>query len=93
LLTTIAQRLNQHHWNEGEETRRKYVTALFLRLDGKAGKLECVNAVHNPGFLIKPDQDTPTLLESSGTPLGMLPGKTYSSETHDFIEIDQRNLA
>ena len=31
-LDELATRMNQHHWAEGEEARRRYVTAIFLRL-------------------------------------------------------------
>jgi len=31
-LADLAARMNQHHWAEGEEARRRYVTAIFLRL-------------------------------------------------------------
>src|SRR4029079_10532744 len=32
-LDDLATRMNQHHWTEGEDARRRCVTALFLRLD------------------------------------------------------------
>ena len=54
-LDELATRMNQHHWTEGEEARRRYVTAIFLRLHPEAGEMEVVNAGHNPGFLVKPD--------------------------------------
>jgi serine phosphatase RsbU (regulator of sigma subunit) len=77
--------LNQHHWEEGEETRRKYVTAFLLRLDYRAGTLEFVNAGHNPAFLLTPNGAAPVLLKSSSTPLGMLPAREYEAEVHDFV--------
>ncbi len=87
-LKTIAERLNQHHWDEGEETRRKYVTAFLIRLDCPVGRLEIVNAGHNPGFFIpgsdNPLQTAPVLLSASGPPLGILPGSHYESEELRF---------
>lgn len=83
-LVNIAERLNQHHWEEGEETRRKYVTALLMKLDCKAGRLEYVSAGHNPGFLVVPGEDPPLLLESCGVPLGMLPGMGYETREYAF---------
>jgi serine phosphatase RsbU (regulator of sigma subunit) len=83
-LKTIARRMNQHHWDEGVETRRKYVTALLLRLDSSAGKLEIVNAGHNPGFLLLPGESTPRLLGASGPPLGILAGTQYEAEHLPF---------
>ena len=82
-LDLLATRMNQHHWLEGEEARRRYVTAIFLRLDSKRGEVEIVNAGHNPGFVITPD-GTQHQIEAAGTPLGLLPGMTYSSERLAF---------
>jgi serine phosphatase RsbU (regulator of sigma subunit) len=78
-LDELATRMNEHHWMDGEEARRKYVTAIFLRLYPQSGEIEVVNAGHNPGFGVHPDGST-CLFESVGTPLGLLPGMRYSSE-------------
>ena len=82
-LAEVATRMNQSHWEEGEETRRRYVTAIFARLNPKAGELEAVNAGHNPGFVLHPD-GTMCQINAVGTPLGLLPGMTYSSECCSF---------
>jgi phosphoserine phosphatase RsbU/P len=82
-LDLLATRMNQHHWQEGEEARRRYVTAIFLRLDPNRGEVEIVNAGHNPGFVITPD-GVQHQIEAAGTPLGLLPGMTYSSERLTF---------
>jgi serine phosphatase RsbU (regulator of sigma subunit) len=82
-LAELATRMNQHHWQEGEEARRRYVTAIFLKLDRERGKLEIVNAGHNPGFVIDPS-GTPRLFEAGSTPLGLLPGMSYTSEYQEF---------
>jgi serine phosphatase RsbU (regulator of sigma subunit) len=82
-LDELAARMNQHHWAEGEEARRRYVTAIFLRLYPEAGEIEVVNAGHNPGFLIQPGA-APRLFEAAGTPLGLLPGMRYASERSGF---------
>jgi serine phosphatase RsbU (regulator of sigma subunit) len=82
-LDELATRMNQHHWAEGEEARRRYVTAIFLRLHPEKGELEVVNAGHNPGFLVQKGVQNGTecrQFDSSGTPLGLLPGMRYSSE-------------
>jgi sigma-B regulation protein RsbU (phosphoserine phosphatase) len=84
-LDLLATRMNQHHWLEGEEARRRYVTAIFLRLDPKHGEVEIVNAGHNPGFVISPD-GVQHQIEAAGTPLGLLPGMTYSSERLAFAK-------
>jgi serine phosphatase RsbU (regulator of sigma subunit) len=78
-LDEMAARMNQHHWAEGEEMRRRYVTAIFLRLQPATGQLEIVNAGHNPGFLVTPGQP-PRPFHATGTPLGLLPGMSYSAE-------------
>ena len=82
-LDELATRMNEHHWREGEEARRRYVTAIFLRLYPELGKLEVVNAGHNPGFLVLPDGRTHEF-EAAGTPLGLLPGMRYSGEESVF---------
>src|SRR5580692_4280560 len=82
-LDELATRMNQHHWTEGEEARRRYVTAIFLRLHPEQGELEVVNAGHNPGFLFQPGHPVAEF-ESTGTPLGLLPGMHYSSQKCGF---------
>jgi serine phosphatase RsbU (regulator of sigma subunit) len=82
-LDELATRMNEHHWMDGEEARRKYVTAIFLRLFPQEGEIEVVNAGHNPGFGVHPDGST-CMFESVGTPLGLLPGMRYTSERCAF---------
>jgi serine phosphatase RsbU (regulator of sigma subunit) len=82
-LDLLATRMNQHHWQEGEEARRRYVTAIFLKLDQRRSEVEIVNAGHNPGFVITPD-GVEHRISAAGTPLGLLPGMNYSSERHTF---------
>ena len=79
-LRELAGRLSQQHWEEGSEARRRYVTAIFLRLDPAASEMEFVNAGHNPAFLVSSGDTPMRLIEASGTPLGMLPGSRYSVE-------------
>jgi phosphoserine phosphatase RsbU/P len=82
-LTDLAARIGQQHWEEGPEARRRYMTALFLRLQPATGKLQIVNAGHNPAALLLPDGGV-RMLEASGPPLGMLPNMVYAAETVDF---------
>jgi len=84
-LDELATRMNEHHWLEGEEARRRYVTAIFLRLKPDLSEVEVVNAGHNPGFLCQPGR-TALQFEAAGTPLGLLPGMQYASERHAFPE-------
>ena len=82
-LAEIATRMNQSHWEEGDETRRRYVTAIFTRFDPRTGELEAVNAGHNPGYVLHPNGSL-CQLDAVGTPLGLLPGMSYTSERCDF---------
>lgn len=80
-LVEIATQMNRLHHSEGIESRRRYVTAIFLRLSPGTNRLEAVNAGHNPAFLRV--GDLPLVeIKASGTPVGMLPISTYSSETY-----------
>ncbi|MBL8212926.1 MAG: serine/threonine-protein phosphatase [Bryobacterales bacterium] len=79
-LAEMASRVNQLHWQEGPEARRRYVTAFLMRLDPVHHVLEAVNAGHNPGFLVAPGL-APIQIESSGPPLGLLPNLTYTAQT------------
>ncbi|MFZ0395318.1 MAG: PP2C family protein-serine/threonine phosphatase [Terracidiphilus sp.] len=82
-LDELAARMSQHHWLEGEEARRRYVTAIFLRLYPERGEMEIVNAGHNPGFVVHPD-GSQCQFDSSGTPLGLLPGMRYEIQRCTF---------
>jgi serine phosphatase RsbU (regulator of sigma subunit) len=82
-LDELATRMNEHHWHEGEEARRRYVTAIFMRLHPESGQLEVVNAGHNPGFMVEPSGEA-RQFEAAGTPLGLLPGMRYTSEQCTF---------
>jgi phosphoserine phosphatase RsbU/P len=82
-LAELAAKMNQHHYGEGQEARRRYVTAIFLKLDPQTHTIEVVNAGHNPGFLISEDK-TVHEIEASGTPIGLVPMMEYTSETLAF---------
>ena len=87
-LEALARQANQHHWQEGEEARRRYVTAIVARLlldpaRPAAATIELLNAGHNPGFILTPDGRT-LEISASGTPLGMLPGMSYECQTLPF---------
>lgn len=75
-LDEMAKRVNELHWQEGPEARRRYVTAILLQLDPVQHLLEAVNAGHNPAFLVAPGVAS-LKIESSGTPLGLLPTMRY----------------
>ena len=85
-LVQIAEQLNALHFGEGLEARRRYVTALFMKLDTAGNGLEVVNAGHNPALLFRSNSRHPALLKASGTPIGMLPNAAYTSEAYDLPE-------
>ena len=79
-LLEIATKMNLLHYGEGDEARRRYVTAALFRLDPTAHTLEVVNAGHNPAFLVAPDGAL-TKIPASGTPIGLLPFSSYAAQT------------
>jgi phosphoserine phosphatase RsbU/P len=82
-LAELAARMNQQHYGEGQEARRRYVTAIFLKLDPETHIVEVVNAGHNPGFLLSADKAVHEI-KASGTPIGLVPMMEYSSEALVF---------
>jgi serine phosphatase RsbU (regulator of sigma subunit) len=82
-LSEVATRINLYHWQDGEEAQRRFVSAIFLRLDAEIGEVEVVNAGHNPGFLVQPGA-APHLFEANGMPLGLFPDVTYKSVRRKF---------
>jgi len=84
-LEELAERLNRQHFDEGAEAQRRYVTAIFLKLDPAQNILEAVNAGHNPGFLVGTDGSVKEIC-ATGTPIGLVPVMSYTAETHPFQE-------
>jgi len=87
-LAELAGRLNDQHYAEGVEARRRYVTAIFLRLDPATHTLDVLNAGHNPGFLVMGGKEGQASqarqIVASGTPIGLVPGMQYTAETFAF---------
>ena len=83
-LADIVARVGQQHWEEGTEARRRYVTAIFARLrrSPKARSKSSTPATI-PGRSSCPTARV-RMIDASGTPLGMLPGMSYSAETFPF---------
>jgi sigma-B regulation protein RsbU (phosphoserine phosphatase) len=81
---TFATRINRH-LNQYAPPGH-FATALFLVLDRDSGALTFVNAGHNPPILYGPASPAPgkdgpattTLLEATGTPLGLFPDAPYA---------------
>lgn len=78
-LEEMAAQVGQQHYDEGDEARRRYVTAILLKLDPETGEGEIVNCGHNPGVLVGADGSI-RMIQASGPPLGMLPGMRYMAE-------------
>lgn len=57
-----------------------FSTLFYGVLDLTSGRLEYVNCGHNPPYLFGPGRE-PVLLEPGGAPLGLLPGRRWTS--HD----------
>lgn len=79
-MEEVAERLNQLHWQEGVEARRRYVTAILLCLDPNTHKLEAVNAGHNPAFLVGLTEQ-PILIGASGPRLACSPAGPMKQRT------------
>ena len=73
--------MNQHHWAEGEEARRRYVTAIFMRLRSRDRRHR--SGQRRPQSRIPASRPARSRcsLRPPGTPLGLLPGMRYSSRT------------
>lgn len=66
-----------------------FATAIFLLLDRTTNKLTISSAGHHPALLKNPLKDIQAVGNSSGIPLGILPGQKYSSEE---IQLQAGNL-
>jgi sigma-B regulation protein RsbU (phosphoserine phosphatase) len=70
----LAERLNQ--LLHASLDPGKFVTAFLAFLDGASGRIEYVNAGHNPPVLMRRDRSH-EVLERGGTILGILPSTRY----------------
>ena len=77
-LHEMAATLNNLHWQEGIEARRRFVTAILVCLDPATHSAEAVNCGHNPAFVVVSGERK--RIPASGPPLGMLPNRTYETE-------------
>lgn len=82
-LHEMAARLNNLHWEEGTEARRRYVTAILACLDPSTHTMEAVNCGHNPAFVVSGTASgtARSRIGASGPPLGMLRDRSYEIET------------
>ena len=57
----------------------KFITFFHVLYDAESGSLLYTNAGHNPGILIRKASGEHELLHAHGMPLGLFPGRSYSS--------------
>lgn len=72
----LVERLNAHVL--ASSAPNKFITLLMGELEAATGELTYVNAGHNSGLLLRADGAV-ELLESTGLPVGLLPGSSYRS--------------
>jgi len=66
----LLEKLNRHIVESS--MANKFITMMIAQLDPATGRLDYLNAGHNPGLLLRRD-GTVEELGSSGVPLGLLP--------------------
>ena len=71
----FATQINRHltRYSPGD----RFATAVFIVLSNTSGKLSFVNAGHNPPMIVS--RGATTLLEATGTPLGLFVGAEYEA--------------
>jgi len=78
-LTDLADKLNKLIYKASPSD--KYITFSIVALESKSGKLDILNAGHNPALLLRKD-GTLEQIEAGGVGLGMLDlGIPYSGQT------------
>jgi len=68
-LAALVQKLNEIVYDSS--TMSKYITACFVLLDPSSGRLQSVNAGHNPSYILRKDKKIDQL-DTGGIPLGMM---------------------
>jgi serine phosphatase RsbU (regulator of sigma subunit) len=62
-------------------TAGKYITFFLARLEPASGRVDYVNAGHNPPLLFTAGQAQPAALTRTGMAMGVFPGVTYEQRT------------
>jgi sigma-B regulation protein RsbU (phosphoserine phosphatase) len=83
----LLEKLNRHIVESS--MANKFITMMIAQLDPATGRLDYLNAGHNPGLLLRRD-GTVEELGSSGVPLGLLPSARFAPrvktlEPGDFL--------
>jgi serine phosphatase RsbU (regulator of sigma subunit) len=82
---TIAERISATLYEE--HGGLPYATAIVARFEGARGRLAYVNAGHPAGYLVR-DGNAAALLPSTGRPLGLLPGASYTTTNLELAPSD-----
>lgn len=77
----LADRLNRHVWDSS--AANKFITLVVADLDPDTGVLSYINAGHNEGLLLRTNGGV-ELLESAGSPIGMLPDSEFRLQRVDL---------
>ncbi len=67
----------------------KYLTAFYLRLNRKTGKISFINAGHPPAIYIPADGSKPQVLSTEGDLIGMFENAFYESKELDVKKGDK----
>ncbi len=73
----LLARLNEHIVDSSSSN--KFITLILVVADPASGRMQFINAGHNPGLLVTDDGRVEEM-PPSGLPLGLLSGSTYSME-------------
>jgi serine phosphatase RsbU (regulator of sigma subunit) len=84
-LTALARHLDEAI--DHSSSTAVYLTAFIGVLEGGRRVMRYVNAGHNPPLLLRKDGSV-VALESTGRPLGLLPGGAYEERQVEFAEGD-----
>src|SRR5262249_7897896 len=76
----LFERLNRHVLESS--AANKFITLMLAELDPATGRLDYLNAGHNPALLLRHGQE-PALVElgSTGLPIGVLPGSRFQARS------------
>ncbi|HXI11191.1 MAG TPA: GAF domain-containing SpoIIE family protein phosphatase [Thermoanaerobaculia bacterium] len=61
----------------------KYVTAIFVRVDPNSRQCTVVNAGHNDGLIVRAS-GVVNRIKASGTPVGLMPARSYTETTSEL---------
>lgn len=78
----LVGRLNRHVCESSASN--KFITMLLAAIDTETGRLDFINAGHNPGILLRAEDGSVEELGTGGLPLGLLPMAKYEADHLDM---------